>query len=116
MLDDVRVVEEGAADYGAQGRYDPTKLWFSCPSSCSVCCVRARGTDVDTSAGTLSEAKTQRRPHSARERVRRGGFPLLFRCFCIFLLSRARRHVVEKVMAKGGERVKRGGGVRRATA
>ena len=32
-----------------------------------VCCVRAGGTEVDTSAGTLSEAKTQRRP-TARER------------------------------------------------
>ena len=32
------------------------------------------GTEVDTSAGTLSEAKTQRRPHSAREREsERGG-------------------------------------------
>ena len=30
------------------------------------------GTEVDTSAGALSEAKTQRRPHSARERVRVG--------------------------------------------
>ena len=30
------------------------------------------GTEGDTSAGTLSEAKTQRRPHSARERVRGG--------------------------------------------
>ena len=26
---DVRVVEEGAADYGACGRYDPPKLWIS---------------------------------------------------------------------------------------
>ena len=29
---------------------------------------------------------------------------MLFRGFCIFLLSRARRHVEEKVMAKGGEK------------
>ena len=74
------------------------------------------GTEVDTSAGALSEANTQRRPHSARERerVRGGGFPLLL--FCIFLLSRARRHVEMKVMDKGGERVKRGCGLRRAAA
>ena len=26
---DVRVVEEGAADYGAWGRYDPPKHWIS---------------------------------------------------------------------------------------
>ena len=26
---DVRVVEEGAAGYGARGRYDPPKLWIS---------------------------------------------------------------------------------------
>ena len=29
---------------------------------------------------------------------------MLFRCFCIFLLSRARRHVEEKVMGKWGEK------------
>ena len=29
---------------------------------------------------------------------------MLFRCFCIFLLSRARKHVDEKVMVKGGEK------------
>ena len=29
MVDDVRVVEEGAADYGVWGRYDPPKLWIS---------------------------------------------------------------------------------------
>ena len=28
MVDDVRVAEEGAADYGTRGRYDPPKLWF----------------------------------------------------------------------------------------
>ena len=42
------------------------------------------GTEVDTSAGTLSEAKTQRRPHSARERVRGGGFPLLLFMYLSF--------------------------------
>ena len=31
------------------------------------------GTEVETSAGRLSEAKTQRWPHSARERVREKG-------------------------------------------
>ena len=62
---------------------------FSGSPSCSRCCVRAR-VEVDTSAGRLSEAKTQRRPE--RERVRgEGGFPLLFCCFCIFLSSRARK-------------------------
>ena len=70
MKDYVRVVEEGAADYGTRGRYDPPKLWFPCSSFVlllSVC--QGKGeTEVDTSAGTLSEAKTQRRPHSARER------------------------------------------------
>ena len=29
MVDDVRVVEEGAAGYGTRGRYDPQKLWIS---------------------------------------------------------------------------------------
>ena len=69
---------------------------FAGSHSCSRCCVRARA-EVDTSAGRLSEAKTQRRPE--RERVRgEGGFPLLFCCFCIFLSSRARKiHVEEKI-------------------
>ena len=39
---------------------------FAGSPSCSRCCVRARA-EVDTSAGRLSEAKTQRRPR-ARER------------------------------------------------
>ena len=63
------------------------------------------GTEVDTSAGRLSKAKTQRRP-TAREREseRGGGFHLLFCCFCIFLSSRARiRHVEMKVLAKRGD-------------
>ena len=53
MLDDVRVVEEGAADYGTRGRYDPPKLWFPLLLiRVVVRCVRANvGTDVDTSAG-----------------------------------------------------------------
>ena len=56
---------------------------FGGSPSCSRCCARAR-VEVDTSAGRLSEAKTQRRPE--RERVRgEGGFPLLLCCFCTFL-------------------------------
>ena len=68
---DVRVVEEGAADYGTRGRYDHQNFdfhVFSGSPSCSRCCVRAMA-EVDTSAGRLSEAKTQRRP-TARERER----------------------------------------------
>ena len=68
MVDDVRVVEDGAVYYGTRGRYDPPKLWFPCSFFVflSVCQGKG-GTEVDTSAGTLSEAKTQRRP-TARER------------------------------------------------
>ena len=51
MLDDVRVVEEGAADYGARGRYDPPRFGFHVPSSCSCCCDREGVTEIDTSAG-----------------------------------------------------------------
>ena len=54
MVDDVRVVEEGAADYGTRGRYDPPKLWFPMflLRGVVVCCARAKGgTEVDTSAG-----------------------------------------------------------------
>ena len=85
IVDDVRVVEEGAADYGTRGLYDPPKLWFPCSSFVFlfvVPCAMAGGTEVDTSAGTLSEAKTQRRPHSARDIVRGGGFLC---CFVVFV-------------------------------
>ena len=30
MVDDVRVVEEGAVDEETRGLYDPPKLWFPC--------------------------------------------------------------------------------------
>ena len=63
----VRVVEEGAADYGVWGHYGPPKLWISLFSFVFLfVCVRARA-EFDTSAWRLSEAKTQRRPR-ARER------------------------------------------------
>ena len=86
---------------------------FPVPSSCScLFCARAGGTEVDTSAGTLSEAKTQRRPHSARERVR-GGVSFVGSLFLYLSFSRARRRPVEKMVnTKGGGRVKRGGGLR----
>ena len=54
---------------------------FSGSPSCSRCCVRAR-VEVDTSAGRLSEAKTQRRP-TARESEREGGGFLC--CFVVFV-------------------------------
>ena len=38
----VRGVEEGAADYGIRGRYDPPKLWFPC-SSCCRCLFNGKG-------------------------------------------------------------------------
>ena len=47
-------------------------------------------TEVDTSAGTLSEAKTQRRPYSARERVR-GGISFVVSLFLYLSLSRTRK-------------------------
>ena len=64
------------------------KLWFPCwlPVLLRVLVVCARAmAEVDTSAGRLSEAKTQRRPRARERESERGGFPLLFRCFCIFL-------------------------------
>ena len=52
MVDDVRVEEEGAADYGTRGRYDPPKLWFLWPFFVFLFVVsRQCGTEVDTSAG-----------------------------------------------------------------
>ena len=72
--------------------------------------------EVDTSAVRLSEAKTQRRP-TARERIVRGGvFLCCFVVFVSFFEQGKRRHVEEKVMAKGGEWVKQGGGLRMAAA
>ena len=47
------------------------------------------GTEVDTSAGALSEAKTHRRPHSARE-SEKGGFPLLL--FLYLSLEQGKRN------------------------
>ena len=120
MVVDVRVVEEGAADYGSRGHYDPPKLWISLFSFVFLLLCQGKGggggTEVDTSAGRLSEAKTQRRPDSARERVRGGGFLCCFVVFVSFFEQGKRRHVEEKVMANGGDWVKRGGGLRRATA
>ena len=78
------LLKKGAADYGARGHYDPPKLWFPCVFRFSfVFTLLCQGkVEVDTSAGRLSEAKTQRRP-TARERVRgEGGF---LSCFVVFV-------------------------------
>ena len=80
-----------------------TRQNFGFPSSffalsLSVC--QGKGDEVDTGAGALSEAKTQRRPHSARE-SKRGGFPLLFRCLCIFL-SAGREETPRRRLRRGG--------------
>ena len=84
-VEDVRVVEEVAADYGIWGRWGPPKT-LDLPVLLRVSVgVRARA-EVDTSAGRLSEAKTQRRPR-ARERVRGGGFRC---CFVVLYLSFSR--------------------------
>ena len=64
---------------------------FPCSPSCSCCCVRAGGTEVDTSAGRLSEAKTQRRPDSARE-SESGGVSFVVSLFLYLSLSRARKY------------------------
>ena len=74
MLDDVRGVEEGAVDYGTWGRLTRQNSGFHVLLRVLFVMSGQGGTDVDTSAGALSEAKTQRRPHSARERESgRGG-------------------------------------------
>ena len=84
MADDVRGVEEGAVDYEARGRYDHQNFGFPVLLRVLFVVSGQGGTEVDTSAGTLSEAKTQRRPHSARERVREGGFPVLLFLYLSF--------------------------------
>ena len=72
--------------------------------------------EVDTNAGRLSEAKTQRRPTARERESERGGFLCCFVVFVSFFEQGRRRHVEEKMLYKGGEWVKRGGGLRRATA
>ena len=95
-----------AVDYGFRGHHDPPKLWFPCSFfvlSLFVC--QGKVDEVDTGAGALSEAKTQRRPHSAREREsERGGVPLLFRCFCIFLLAGQAKTPKGTTTRTGGEK------------
>ena len=105
MVDDVRVVEEGAVDEETRGRYDPPKLWFPCSFfvlSLFVC--QGKVDEVDTGAGALSEAKTQRRPHSARE-SKRGGFLCCFVVFVYFFQQVKKRHrgggYGEEVVKKG---------------
>ena len=118
MLDDVRVVEEGAADYG-------TRVVMTRQNLVSMFLLRVLfvvsgqgGTEVDPSAGTLSEAKTQRRtPQRERERetVRDGGCPLLL--FLYLSFSRAGKDVRrERLREQAVKWVKCGGGVRRAAA
>ena len=114
-MGDVRVVEERGWLIMEPGVVMTRQNFgFPCSPSCSVVCARARA-EVDTSAGRLSEAKTQRRPR-ARERVRGGGFICCFVVFVSFFEQGRRRHVEEKMLAKRGEGVKRGGGLRGATA
>ena len=86
---------------------------FPVPPLCSSLLCQGNGGQRSTRArGTLSEAKTQRRPHSARERVRYGrGFPLLFRCFCIFLVA-GPKTPRRPLRRRKGDRVKSCGGVR----
>ena len=92
MVDDVRVEEEGAADYGTRGRYDPPKLWFRCSFFVFLFVVPGHGGQRSTRARwTLSEAKTQRQPHGARESVRGGGVSFVVSLFLYLSLSRARK-------------------------
>ena len=59
MVDDVRVEEEGAADYGTGGRYGPPKLWFPCSFFVFLLLCQGKGGRRSTRArGRLSEAKT----------------------------------------------------------
>ena len=101
-MDDVRIVEGGAVDDETRGRLDPPKLWFPCSFFVFlfvVCQGRGDGGRHERS-GWLSEAKTQRRPHSAREReCERGSFLCCFVVFVSFF-SRARRRHVEKMATR----------------
>ena len=60
-----------------------------CCPSCSVVCVRARG-QVDTSAGRLSEAKTQRRPRARERESERGGSFVVLLLFLYFSFEQGR--------------------------
>ena len=86
---------------------------FAGSHSCSRCCARARA-EVDTSAGRLSEAKTQRRPE--RERVRGGvSFVVLLFLYLSFEQGKKKTRRGEDV-GEEGRWVKRGGGLRRVAA
>ena len=87
MVDDVRVVEEGAADYGTWGRYDPPKLWFPCSFFVFLFVLSGQGGRGSTRARGLAKLGQDptAAPQREGDRVRGGGFLLLFRCFCIFL-------------------------------
>ena len=105
--------EEGAADDGTRGRFDPPNLRFPCSFfvlSSSVC--QSKGDEVDTGAGALSEAKTQRRPHSARERVRVGAFLCCFVVYVFFFQQGKKRHRGGDYGEEAVKRVKCGGGLR----
>ena len=78
--------------------------------SLSVC--QGKGEEVDTSAVALSEAKTQRRPDSARERVRGVGFLCCFVVFASFFQQGKKRHRGGDYGEEAVKRVKRGGGLR----
>ena len=80
--------------------------------------VSGQGRRSTRARGRISEAKTQRRPR-ARERESEGGvfFVDLLFLYLSFKQGRARRMDVEvKKLYKGGDWVKGGGGLRRATA
>ena len=88
---------------------------FSGSPSCSRCCVRAR-VEVDTSAGRLSEAKTQRRPEC--ERVRgEGGFSFVVLLFLYLSFEQGKKKTRRgEDVGEEGRWVKRGGGLRRVAA
>ena len=77
------------ADYVTRGRTTRQNFDLPVPSSC-CCCLLCQGKGDGgrhERGGRLSEAKTQRRPHSAREREsERGGISIVVSLF-LFLLA-----------------------------
>ena len=79
------LLKKVAADYGTGVIMTRQKLWFPSVSRFSfVFTLLCQGKgEVDTSAGWLSEAKTQRRPRARERESEKGGVYLC--CFVVFV-------------------------------
>ena len=98
------MVEEGAAGYGARGRYDPSKLWIPLFSFVLLLFLPGQGRRSTRARGRLSEAKTQRRPTARERESEKGGDSFVVLLFLYLSFEQGKqRHVEEKMLAKMGD-------------